>query len=255
VSLLTWVAVAFALWTARLPGAQIRTSSSIVILITLGILWLAWPILHVWPVSALGRAFHDRAVHRRSPPLGSGGVPTRSTAHFLPWQAAVGCFLVAGTVATGAGVSRISWPVALYPTFAVIAEPTATQLAIRVEDGGGSARSVDVRTLNEWAAETFQPARLAALVDRILDTPEPELKTTRLIALWDTLSPIDPSLQNARVVRFFRETVTTAPGRHDERPIARQLLLELRPVDGTARSAGVARRPRAGGRTPHGASG
>jgi len=212
-------------------------------------LWLAWALLHVWPVCGLGRGLYDRMVHRRSPPLASG-VPTRSTAHFLPWQAVLGCLLIAGTVATGAGVWRVSWPVALYPTFADIAEPTTTQLAIRVEDDGGSERSVDVRTLNAWADETFQPTRLAALVDRILDTPEPELKKTRLIALWDTLSPIDPSLRSVRVVRFFRETVTTAPGRQDERPIARQLLLELRP--GTAWSAGASR---VGGRRPRRASG
>lgn len=67
VSLLTWAAVAFALWMARLPGAQIRTSSSIVILITLGILWLAWPIVRVvaarrygWPHSLLMKGQKQR---------------------------------------------------------------------------------------------------------------------------------------------------------------------------------------------------
>src|SRR5207237_69883 len=62
VSLLTWSAIGFSLWTARLPGGQFGSSSSIVILITLGLFWLAWPIVRViaarhygWPHSLLMR--------------------------------------------------------------------------------------------------------------------------------------------------------------------------------------------------------
>ena len=60
VSLLTWGALAFALWTARLPGGQIRGSSSIIILVALAVIWLAWPIVRIvaarrygWPASLL----------------------------------------------------------------------------------------------------------------------------------------------------------------------------------------------------------
>lgn len=69
VSVLTWVAVAFALWVARLPGAQIRTSSSMVILITLGFLWLAWPVVRVvaagrygWPQSLIMQGQRQRVL-------------------------------------------------------------------------------------------------------------------------------------------------------------------------------------------------
>jgi hypothetical protein len=68
VNLLTWAALGFALWTARLPGGQIRGSSSIVILISLGCLWLAWPIVrviaarkHGWPHSLLMQEQRQRA--------------------------------------------------------------------------------------------------------------------------------------------------------------------------------------------------
>jgi hypothetical protein len=91
-----------------------------------------------------------------------------------------------------------------------------------------------VRTLNAWQDDGFQATRLTALVDKILETPEPDLKTARLMALWKTLSPIDPSLQHARVVQFFLDTVPTAPERRADPPIARELMLELRPPRGAS---------------------
>jgi hypothetical protein len=62
VSLMSYAAVAIALWYARLPGGQIRNSSSIWILISLGTLWLMWPVVRLiaakkygWPTSLLMR--------------------------------------------------------------------------------------------------------------------------------------------------------------------------------------------------------
>src|SRR2546430_1645580 len=43
VNLASWGALAFALWSARLPGEQIATSNSLLILILLAILLLTWP--------------------------------------------------------------------------------------------------------------------------------------------------------------------------------------------------------------------
>lgn len=62
VSLMSWGAIAISLWYARLPGDQLANSSSLWILIGLGVLWLAWPIVRVaaarrygWPTSLLMR--------------------------------------------------------------------------------------------------------------------------------------------------------------------------------------------------------
>jgi hypothetical protein len=62
VSLMSWGAIAVALWYARLPGGQIANSSSIWILLSLGVLWIVWPIVrwiaakkYGWPTSLLMR--------------------------------------------------------------------------------------------------------------------------------------------------------------------------------------------------------
>jgi len=67
VSLASWAAIAYAIWMARLPGEQIRHSTSIGILIGLGVFWLAWPFLRVmvarkygWPHSLLMRGQKQR---------------------------------------------------------------------------------------------------------------------------------------------------------------------------------------------------
>jgi predicted DCC family thiol-disulfide oxidoreductase YuxK len=193
-------------------------------------LWLAWPFLFLWPASAAAEAAYERVGHRHAPP--SAPAPARSTTRFLPWEAALGGLLIAGTLATGTCLLDLSWPVALYPTFAALAGPTTLRLVINVEDGDGVERPVDLRTLNKRTDEAFQPMRLAALVDKILKTPDPELKALRLNALWGSLAPMDPSLRHVRTVRFFRDTVTTVPERRAENPLSRQFLLEITPQDG-----------------------
>jgi hypothetical protein len=67
VSVATWGALAFALWSARLPGGQVKASVSLIILIALGMVWLLWPIVRVlaakeygWPTSLLMRGQKQR---------------------------------------------------------------------------------------------------------------------------------------------------------------------------------------------------
>ena len=47
VNLLSWAAVVYGIWVARLPGGQIVRSFSIDILIGLGIFWLIWPVMRI----------------------------------------------------------------------------------------------------------------------------------------------------------------------------------------------------------------
>ena len=66
-SFLTWGAIAFSLWSARLPGGQFASSRSLVILIALGMVWLIWPLVRIlaahrygWPTSLLLRGQRQR---------------------------------------------------------------------------------------------------------------------------------------------------------------------------------------------------
>jgi hypothetical protein len=68
VAVLTWGALGFALWSARLPGGQVRASSSLWILVALTVVWLAWPVVRVvaarkygWPTSLIMRGQKQRA--------------------------------------------------------------------------------------------------------------------------------------------------------------------------------------------------
>lgn len=69
VSLLTWGAILYSLWTARLPGGQFADSRSISILAVIGLTWLLWPVLRVaaarrygWPTSLLLRGQRQRVL-------------------------------------------------------------------------------------------------------------------------------------------------------------------------------------------------
>src|SRR5215207_7908717 len=67
VNVMSWLAIGYALWMARLPGGQIRNSSSLWILVALGLFWLAWPVIRVtiaknrgWPQSLVMRGQKTR---------------------------------------------------------------------------------------------------------------------------------------------------------------------------------------------------
>ena len=73
VNLLSWGALAFSLWSARLPGGQVGASLSVVILLALSVLWLAWPVVRVmaarkygWPHSLLMRGQKQRVAVGRA---------------------------------------------------------------------------------------------------------------------------------------------------------------------------------------------
>jgi hypothetical protein len=91
VNLATWAALLFALWFARLPGGQIRSSPALLILIGLGLLWLAWPVLRVmaarkygWPHSLLMRGQKQRIAVGAALMLASAAI-----VFALPFRAAV----------------------------------------------------------------------------------------------------------------------------------------------------------------------
>src|SRR5688500_11540189 len=67
VNVVSWLAIGYAIWMARLPGGQIANSVSIIILLSLGLFWLAWPVVRViiaknqgWPHSLLMRGQKQR---------------------------------------------------------------------------------------------------------------------------------------------------------------------------------------------------
>jgi hypothetical protein len=69
VSALTWAAMGFALWHARLPGGKVRNSPALWILVAMGLLWLAWPVVRRvvgkrcgWPQSLLLRGQKQRVI-------------------------------------------------------------------------------------------------------------------------------------------------------------------------------------------------
>ena len=93
VSLLSFGAMIYALWMARLPGRQIVHSMSIYILASLGLFWLMWPFVrlyfarkHGWPHSLLMRGQKQRVLVGVALLLATAAIvyelPLRASFHF-----------------------------------------------------------------------------------------------------------------------------------------------------------------------------
>jgi len=183
-------------------------------------LQLAYVALIDW-AALLARLRHRRA------PRGDREAPRDDP---VPWATVfVGSVLLAGAVATGVRLLDVMWPFMLYPTFASVEGTTRMQMSVRAVDAMGRERDVDLRRLNAGLPQGFEPTRLYGLVDRMIADPDP-LRAQKLRALWTVLAPSDPTLRDARAVRFYREKVSVVPERRHDAPLERELVLELDPT-------------------------
>lgn len=144
----------------------------------------------------------------------------------VPWATAlVGAVLIAGVVATGTRLLAIAWPFIAYPAFASFAGTTKVETSVRVVDDAGRERDVDLRRVNAGLPAPFEEERLGGLVEQAMATTDSALRERRLRAAWSVLAPGDPALRDVRVVRFYRDAVTTIPERRRDNPLTRELVL------------------------------
>ena len=157
----------------------------------------------------------------------------------VPWATTVvAAVLVAGAVSTGTLLLAIAWPFVLYPSFASLAPTTRIETSVRAVDAAGVDREVDVHRLSDGLPQRFEYERLNGLVDEVMATPDPALRELRLRAVWAVLAPGDPTLRDARVVRFYRDMVTTIPERRRDNPLEREVVFELYAAGSSASSPG-----------------
>ena len=121
-------------------------------------------------------------------------------------------------MAVGAGVTLVdSWPVAVYPTFAGMAEPFVWTVTIE----GTSASGQPVR-LRPWTSATLRRrygnSRVGGLVQQVAWTQDPERRSAKAVALAAVASG-DPELSGATELRGYRELVAVDPDAWSRAPI------------------------------------
>jgi hypothetical protein len=182
---------------------------------------ILYPILYSSP-SGIGRSIHR---HSSDTPARSGtgrglvlpeaeGRRTR-----LSVIAAVGTALVLICSFCGARKIVSGWPFACYPTFSSPAAEKIETLAMVASTSSGETFTVGIKAISY--------ERLYGLLSGILETRDPLLQQDRLRDLWTFAVRSDPTLQKAKHVQFFRQTLWANPELWKSNPIDQKLLLEL----------------------------
>jgi hypothetical protein len=130
----------------------------------------------------------------------------------------VGGGLIVGNIYDGVKV-RDDWPLGAYPTFAWRSAGKQPTLRMHATMSDGGERVVTEAFLAKFS--TPERARALAIVVRAND-PKRE---ARLLAYWNVLTKLDPTLASARSVAFNTAIVSTDPEEHgrvlEERTILR----------------------------------
>jgi hypothetical protein len=123
-----------------------------------------------------------------------------------------------------------SWPVAVYPTFAGMAEPHAW--TVTMEGRTGEGRIVSMRPWRSTALRArYGNSRVGGLVSQVAWTQDPERRSRKAVALAAIAIGHEPALAGVHELQIYRELVAVDPSRWEAPPIRREYL-------GTWRSAG-----------------
>jgi hypothetical protein len=120
-----------------------------------------------------------------------------------------------------------SWPVAVYPTFAGIAEPRAW--TVTLEGMTADGQTVSVRP---WRSEDLRAAygnsRVGGLVSQVAWAQEPAHRRMKAEALAGVVAAVEPRLASVVTIKIFRELVAVDPDRWNDPPVRRELIGEWR---------------------------
>jgi predicted DCC family thiol-disulfide oxidoreductase YuxK len=196
------------------------------------ITWPILPLLYVWPITVIGNRYYRHIADSRTCSIVSGQQSVNLSRVRTKRQVfAIG--LVGGVILYAAILSAVgkiqSWPLAGYPTFEDLDAPEIAVITITVEEPSGRTREID--PVREQSVGDLPPERLLALLGRILSVPNNDERDKLLRAFWTLWSREDEELKQARVVRFYKNTLSTLPERQNDNLIDRKLLYEMRSSD------------------------
>lgn len=172
------------------------------------------------------RALPARALARREATDNAGVVRGR-----VPMVlGVVGLVLIVGNIWVGAIRAMDGWPLACYPPFDGLSEPSYRTIRIVVTLDDGSNRTIvadDYRT-------TFRN-RWNNLLQQILDNPSEGTRRRQLTLVWQVLATKQDWVARAQKVRFITVRSFVDPSLWKQEPDDEQLLYEA-PVERTVRT-------------------
>ncbi|MEK6651136.1 MAG: HTTM domain-containing protein [Bacteroidota bacterium] len=134
----------------------------------------------------------------------------------------MGRALIALAVVAGALLID-TWPVAVYPTFAGVAEPRAWTLTFEAVAESGS-----MAVVRPWRSTALRSrygnSRVAGLVSQVVWAQDPDRRSGKALAFALVASSEEPLLRSATEVRVYRDLVEVDPARWGAPPVRRELV-------------------------------
>jgi predicted DCC family thiol-disulfide oxidoreductase YuxK len=198
------------------------------------ILWVVWPLLWVWPITALGRRWYRHVADGRSCELpGPGRAAPRlaslARGDWLRPVVVVSLLMILVNVAYGIKHQRTGWPFSCYPPFSRIAPPVSTEMELAAFAADGTPIAWDEKGL----VKRFTFPRWATLMERLND----ERSEIRYRAFWRVVAAHSPEVKRAVRVEFYRDRYVTDPDRRAQGPIRRDVVYMME-LNGEEKASG-----------------
>jgi predicted DCC family thiol-disulfide oxidoreductase YuxK len=194
------------------------------------VLWPLIPFLYIWPVPEIGNRVYRHIADSRTcsttPPVSPE--LKHSPAYPQAALATLGLILLIANFWCGINQQVSGWPFSCYPTFSHMTPTETRNLSIDALSASGE--------LIPLGGLQMTSERLLGLNRSVIYTKDENLREARLKAVWRLWVQNNPELRRAVAVRFYEDTIHTAPELWANNPVNRTLLLEFKPVqlEGTA---------------------
>ena len=203
------------------------------------VLWVFWPLLWIWPATALGQRRYRHVADSRGCELQGARRPEprgarRVELHGLRPVIVVGMGMILANVVYGVKQQRTGWPFSCYPPFSRIAPPVSVEIDMFAYAAEGGLVAWDEKAL----VQKFSYPRYSTLMERLSS----EGNAARYRAFWQVVAAHSPEVEGAARVDFYRHRILTDPERRAQGPVGRQRVyrMELR---GEERARGDGRQP------------
>jgi len=185
--------------------------------------WPLLPVLYVWPVTQVGRKVYGHVAESRTCNIARETVALQPVAKkFLRPIAVMGALLVYVAILSSIGKVQ-TWPIAGYPTFEDLDKPEVSVLTIDAEDQKGEV--TELRPIRGTTLKHFAPERMMGLQNRLIGITDEAERAERLQAFWQLWIREDPSFANTKIVRFYRDTMSSVP--ENKQLIKRELIYQF----------------------------
>lgn len=197
----------------------------------LPVFWLILPLMYLPPIPKIGDRIYRQVADSRTCSIVKTPLNNQTTVSSkfgkgidLRKIITVGILFLFLSIFYGIKMETVAWPFSCYPTFSWVQGERQEFLEVVPINASGEV----IPFSKEIVKKHLSPPRFDSLVKKLIGSNEPNKNSPQLQAFWQLFARNDPSLQQAKLIKFYRVQLWLSPERQSENPINKELYYQLK---------------------------